>query len=86
MKYLEMLKVYFESRGDFDSFKKVLNTKNTRGYTTLDYVKYCHDTLRFASVEEKGLNLYVKFLCENGAEYSLYNNATCPVPYMKINY
>jgi hypothetical protein len=86
MKYLVMLKTYLESQGDMDSFKKIINTQNSRGYTPLDYIQYNHETQRFASVEEAGLNLFTKFLCENGAEFSLYKNKSCPMEYLRINY
>ena len=71
---------------NMDSFKKIINTQNSRGYTPLDYIQYNHETQRFASVEEAGLNLFTKFLCENGAEFSLYKNKSCPMEYLRINY
>lgn len=84
MKFLEMLKKYYESLNDIESFKKIINAKNSRGYTTLDYIQYTYETKRYVTAEEPGLNLFIKFLCDSGAEFSFYPNKSCPMPYLKI--
>jgi hypothetical protein len=84
MKFLEMLKVYLESKGDTESFKKIINAKYSRGHTPLDYIQYVYENKRFHVAEEPGLNLYIKFLCDNGAEFSLYKDKSCPMPYLKL--
>lgn len=82
--YLEALQKYYRERGDETIFTKIINVKNSRGYTLLDYLIYLHVQREFMAEEEKGVNDFYKFLCDNGAVFSIYKRS-CPPEHLKIN-
>ena len=81
--YLAALQKYYLARGNKTIFTSIINTKNSRGYTLLDYLIYLHAQREFMAEEEKGLNDFYKFLCDNGAVFSIYKKS-CPPEYLKI--
>ena len=84
MQYMLYLKKYYTNKKDPGTFKKIINSKNSRGQTVLDYIQYAFNNRRFANMEEKGLNEFIKFLCENGAEYSKSPGKRCPAEYLTL--
>lgn len=84
MQYMVYLKKYYVAKNDIATFKKIINAKNTQGQTVLDYIQYALKNMNFVKEEEKGLNEFVKFLCENGAEFSKNPGRKCPVDYISI--
>lgn len=84
MQYMLYLKKYYTNKKDPGTFKKIINSKNSRGQTVLDYIQYAFNNRRFANIEEKGLNEFIKFLCENGAEYSKSPGKRCPAEYLTL--
>jgi predicted dithiol-disulfide oxidoreductase (DUF899 family) len=83
MQFVQYLKKIYEAKNDLTTFKKILNAKNTQGQTVLDYIQYIYSNKRFIPQEEAGLNTFIKYLCENGAEFSTYKK-TCPAEYLKL--
>lgn len=85
MQYIIFLQKYYTEKRDPASFKKALNSKNSQGQTVLDYIQYVYSNKRFNTAEEPGLNAFVKYLCDNGAEYSIYEaSKKCPAEYMTL--
>ncbi len=84
MQFEKMLQNYFMSRNEAEKFTAAINAKNTRGLTTLDYIEYVYSTKRFAKMEEAGINRFTKYLCDNGAKYSVYRK-TCPAEYINLS-
>ncbi|MBC7428305.1 MAG: hypothetical protein H7336_06820 [Bacteriovorax sp.] len=81
--YLEALQKYYLEKNDKASFTKIINAKNSRGYTLLDYLNYLYVQKEFMAEEEKGINDLYKFLCDNGGVFSIYKKK-CPPEYLKI--
>lgn len=81
--YLVALQNYYLARGDKTIFTRIINVKNSRGYTLLDYMIYLHAQREFIAEEERGVNDFYKFLCDNGAVFSIYKKS-CPPEYLKI--
>lgn len=75
--YLKILKEYFTETKEGHFFKEILNAKNTEGYTTLDYVHYMVKNKNYTKVSENDLNEYIKYLCDNKAEYSFFKEKKC---------
>nr|BDT28189.1 hypothetical protein BHI3_16550 [Bacteriovorax sp. HI3] len=84
MQYMLYLKKYYTNKKDPGTFRKIINSKNSQGQTVLDYIQYAFNNRRFANIEEKGLNEFIKFLCENGAEYSKSPGKRCPAEYLTL--
>ena len=75
---------YFELKR-YEMFEKIINAKNTRGYTTLDYVQLMIENKSYVKVVEKGMNKFIQYLCNNGAVYSIYRDLKkCDGKYLKI--
>jgi hypothetical protein len=81
--YLAALQKYYLAKGDKTIFTRIINATNSRGYTLLDYLIYLHAQREFMAEEEKGVNDFYKFLCDNGAVFSIYKKS-CPPEYLKI--
>ena len=62
---------------------KIVNAKNTRGQTVLDYLHYLNINKKLIIEEEKGVNDLYYFLCANGGEYSYYPKE-CTKEFIKI--
>jgi len=76
--HLKAIKNYFTSQGKTDFFKSIINAKNTLGYSTLDYVQYMIENRNYSKEYEVGINAFIKYLCDNGGEYSIYkSNKKC---------
>ena len=84
MQFMHYLKKIYVAKNDLATFKKIINSKNTKGQTILDYIHHVWSIKRYIKEEEPALNEFVKYLCDNGAEYSTFKNKKCPAEYMKI--
>lgn len=82
--YIQYLKKYYEKKNDLATFKKVINAKNTRGQTVLDYIQQSFSEKHFLRTEEAALNKFIQFLCDNGAEYATTKNKKCPAEYLYL--
>lgn len=79
--FLRLISLYYEKKAKQpEVFKRVVNAKNTKGDTLLDYLeilrlknKYRFDTQKVA------LKNVIKILCDNGAVYATTKDKTCPV-------
>jgi hypothetical protein len=77
MAHLEVIRKYFLEKNKMGMFTKILNAKNTKGHTTLDYLHYM---LENKKLTEKQINFsgeFINYLCANGAAYSHYPNKSC---------
>jgi hypothetical protein len=85
--YLVALRKYYDEKNDRNSFVEILNSKNSRGHTLLDYINYLYvaEYRNYDKLDEKPLNNLVQFLCDNGAKYSFYKKK-CPAEYLTINW
>lgn len=78
--FLRLISLYYEKRAKQpEVFKRIVNSKNTRGDTLLDYLEimrlrnqYLFDTQKVA------LKNIIKILCDNGAVYATTKDKTCP--------
>lgn len=84
MQFMHSLKKIYVAKNDLATFTKIINSKNTQGQTVLDYMHYVWSTNRYIEEEEPALNEFAKYLCDNGAVYSIFKNKKCPAEYMKI--
>lgn len=82
--YIQYLQKYYEKKNDLATFRKVLNAKNTRGQTVLDYIHQTFIKKYFLRQEEAALNKFIQYLCDNGAKYSYYAEKKCPAEYLYI--
>ena len=81
---LDLLKVihkyYTQERTDKPSvWLKVINAKNNRGWTVLDYLTYLLVNKKLAKEEEEGVNKFLKFACETGGKFEFYKDKKCPM-------
>lgn len=72
LEHLKIIKSYYQELKRPEFFEKIINAKNTRGYTTLDYVQLMLENKSYVKVVEKGMNEFIQYLCDNGAVYSIY--------------
>ncbi len=81
--YMVALHKIYADKNDLATFTKIINAKNSRGQTTLDYISFMVSNKNLLKIEEPGLNKFVKFLCDNGAVYST-EKRKCPAEYKII--
>lgn len=74
LEHLKFIKNYYIELKRPDMFEKIINAKNTRGFTTLDYVQHMLENRIYVKVVEKGMNNFIQYLCDNGAVYSVYKD------------
>lgn len=78
-------KYYTEERTEKPSlWPKVINAKNSRGWTVLDYLYYLVENEKLAKEEEDGVNKFFKYVCESGGKFELYKDKRCPMEPVKI--
>ena len=75
--HLEVVRKYFIEKNKDGLFTKMLNAKNTRGHTTLDYLAYLVENRKFTQFQVDASPAFKKYLCANGAVYSVYRNQSC---------
>ena len=81
--YLVALKRYYNEKNDKETFVKILNAKDSRGQTLLDFMNVLYEKKTYMKQEEKPLNDLYQFLCENGAVAST-TQRKCPAEYLSI--
>jgi hypothetical protein len=67
---------YLEKTGNKDGWLKIINAKNSKGMTYLDYVKYVYKKTKNEDLKPRLLKLY-QYACDHGGEFSFYNTQTC---------
>jgi len=72
-----VVKKYFIEKNKDGLFTKMLNAKNTQGHTTLDYLAYLLENRKFIQSQIDASENFKKYLCANGAVYSVYRNQSC---------
>ena len=70
--HLKAIQSYFAEQGKPEFFKQIINAKNTRGYTTLDYLQFMNDENIYSKEFEDGINIFIRYLCDNGGEYAIF--------------
>ena len=82
--YLVALKKYYNEKNENETFIKILNSKDSRGNTLLDFTNILFDKNTYMKEEEKPLNEFYEFLCGNRALTST-TTRKCPVENLIIN-
>lgn len=79
VEYPEIIhKYYTVKRNSSDIWLKIVNSKNSKEETFLDYIEYLDNKNMYNTVEtKKCMNQLIAFACKNGAIYST-SNKTCP--------
>jgi hypothetical protein len=78
--HLEVIRKYFLEKNKLGMFALILNAKNTRGHTTLDYFHYLVENKEITKFQINFSGEFIKYLCTNGAEYSYYPHKACESP------
>ncbi len=77
--HLEVIRKYFIEKRYDGLFTRMLNAKNTRGHTSLDYVQYLLEKRLYIREEASNIGEYISYLCSHGAVYSIYSGSkSCP--------
>lgn len=79
MQFIQTLYKTYQERKDNAQWLKVVNAKNSRGHTLLDYIDYLSTSGTFRDEEKSEVNEFITFLCERGATFSVSNNRKCPM-------
>jgi hypothetical protein len=80
--HLEVIRKYFVEKVQIGMFAKVLNAKNTKGHTTLDYLHYLLENKILTKKQINYSGEFINYLCAHGAEYSYYPDKACNSPSM----
>lgn len=79
--FLRLISLYYEKKAKRpEVFKRVVNAKNSKGDTLLDYleIKRLRNNYQF-DTQIVALNNVIKILCDNGVVYATTKDRTCPV-------
>lgn len=76
--FMETLYKYYQDKNDNDTWLKVVNAKNSRGHTILDYIDNMNNRKELIEEERESVNYLIKFLCDRGAVFS-FSNKKCPM-------
>ncbi len=86
IEHLQIIKKYYKDNNRPEVFIRIINAKNTTGYTTLDYVQHMLENKSYVKVVENGLNQFIRYLCDNGAVYSIYKERRkCDGQHVPVN-
>ena len=78
-KFLNMMWLYYtKKRNDPTKFTEILNARNTRGETLLDYLESQRVRDKYNEELQESADKIIAFACSHGAKYSTYPNKTCP--------
>ncbi len=77
--FLESLYKYYADKKDLKTFTQVLNAKNSRGLTMLDYIVYLENNNQFNKNEREEVNSLIKFICDKGGKFSVSSEKKCPM-------
>lgn len=78
--FLRLILLYYEKKAKQpEIFKRVVNAKNSKGDTLLDYLEILRlkNNYRF-DTQKVALKSVIKILCDNGAVYATTKNKACP--------
>ena len=75
--HLEVIRAYFIEKKKTGLFTRMINAKNTFGYTTLDYVQHMTENGRYVDSQKPHLATFIDYLCSNGGVYSYYKSMSC---------
>ena len=85
VEHLKFIKKYYQEQNRPELFEKIINAKNTSGFTSLDYVQHMFENRIYVKDVEKGMNEFIKYLCDNEATYSIYKEKKkCDGKYLLI--
>lgn len=77
--FLEALYKYYKDRNELKTWVKVINSKNTKGFTLLDYIVYLNKNKSYREEEVPDVNELVKFICDKGGTFSVNTDRKCPM-------
>ena len=81
MPHLEVIRKYFIEKRYDGLYARMLNAKNTKGHTSLDYVQFLLENRLLLDQEVVNIGEYITYLCSHGAVYSVYSGSkSCPKP------
>lgn len=75
--HLEVIRAYFIEKKKTGLFTRMINARNTFGYTTLDYVHYMVEKGKYIDSQKPHIGTFVDYLCSNGGVYAFYRNKSC---------
>jgi hypothetical protein len=73
------LETLYKEMKDEQMFKRIINAKNTKGQTVLDYIVFGYKDKQYRPEEIVDVNALAKFLCEKGATFAIEKNQKCPL-------
>lgn len=78
-KFLEALDKYFQSRRDKDPqlWQRVINARNSRGMTILDYIEFMRENKLLRQEELEDIESLIVYVCSRGGLY-LSTRKSCP--------
>lgn len=77
--YLKVLHEYYgKSKDSKNLWMKVINAKNSRGQTFLDYIMYLRDTRQIIEEQKIAMNELIEFACTTGGVFSANKKSSCP--------
>lgn len=79
MQFFEALHKYYTDKKDNQTWLKIVNAKNSRGLTMLDYIVYLEKNQKFNSDEREDVNKLIRSLCDKGAVFSVSSEKKCPM-------
>ena len=68
---VEIRKYFLEKRQRPDIWRAMVNSKNTRGMTVLDYIEYNILQRKLIVPEAEGVSAFVGFICAEGGTYAV---------------
>lgn len=77
MQFFELLHKYYQQEKSNVTWINIVNTKNTRGHTLLDYIDYLDRARELREEEREDINKLINFLCKRGGTYSYAKNKNC---------
>lgn len=76
--WLETLYKHLTDKKELNIWNNIVNAKNTRGQTVLDYIAYIRRDKQYRDEEVEDVNALLKFLCEKGATFAVEKTLKCP--------
>lgn len=76
--FLEALFKYYQGRKDEQQWLRVVNARNSRGHTLLDYIHWMELDKEIRPEEREDIDSLVKYACQRGGVYSALTPRSCP--------
>lgn len=70
---IALRKYYLVEQNRPDTWARIMRVQDTRGHTLLDYIEFLKTNKKYIDEEMRSVESMISFLCENGAEYSVYS-------------